>query len=122
MSIQKMCLQCSFHSLYLGINLNFECSPPPKLIWPPQKMACWGGRKIKKFFALRAKFYYTLCAGGLRPPLEKILWPPLFSPHDISKGRLKRGAIPSLNPASGTVRLGKLTFIVCFLIYLEYAS
>ena len=45
-----------------------------------------------------------------------------FSPHDISKGRLKRGAIPSLNPASGTVRLGKLTFIVCFLIYLEYAS
>ena len=65
MSIQKMCLQCIFHSLYLGINLNFECSPPPpKLIWPPRKngllgggeKVLGGGRKIKRIFAVRAKF------------------------------------------------------------------
>ena len=75
MSIQKMCLQCSFHSLYLGINLNFECSPPPKLIWPPQKMACWGGRKSvgggekSKNFSRFARNFTTLYVlGGFAPP------------------------------------------------------
>ena len=46
MSIQKMCLQCSFHSLYLGINLNFECSPPLNSFGPPKKWPAGGGEKV----------------------------------------------------------------------------
>ena len=76
MSIQKMCLQCSFHSLYLGINLNFECSPPPKLIWPPQKngllgggeKVLGGGEKSKNFSRFARNFTTLYVLGGFAPP------------------------------------------------------
>ena len=97
MSIQKMCLQCSFHSLYLGINLNFECSPPPKLIWPPQKNGllggakkCWGGAKNPKIFrASREILLHFMCWGASPPPRKNpVAAPALPPPYKGSKGNL----------------------------------
>ena len=75
MSIQKMCLQCSFHSLYLGINLNFECSPPLNSFGPPKKWPAGGGEKVlggaknpKIFRASREILLHFMCWGASPPP------------------------------------------------------
>ena len=84
MSIQKMCLQCIFHSLYLGINLNFECSPPPKLIWPPRKNGLLGGAKNQKNFrASREILVHFMCWGASPPPRKN----PVAAPGHLGHQR-----------------------------------